>query len=67
MTSNAYRLIGVHVKKNNYNLIKLYDQSHNTSNPIKTTLYSNLSQAGLLINHLLSNLPNIFNKLIFNQ
>ena len=43
------------------NVIKLYNQSCDRSNPIKTILYYNLFENCLFICHLLSNLANFFN------
>ena len=45
-------------KKDNYNIIKLHDWSHNGSNLIGTISYHNLSRDGPLINHLSPDLPN---------
>ena len=62
--SNAIYLLELAFKKkSNYNVMKLYNQSHDRSNLIKTILYHNSSQNWPLINHPSLDLLNFFNQL----
>ena len=60
MISNAIRLLELTSKKeDNCNIMRSHDWSRDRSNLIGTISYHNLSQSGLLINHLLPDLPNL--------